>query len=689
MQRIITQSPLSKVPIARILVPYITGIIACAVSQDIAIPAAIFTAGIAILIGLGLVPHTPSWSMKVRSMWIIPVALVSMAIGWGNCILCAPPEMDIRELDGAIAQARIDDINYSNFSMSMCVTLTSVSRNNSVQLIKAQHDILLTTRGCDYSMSPGDMICFECKLDTIKGLGNPDGFDYQAHMLTQGMRYREHLPVKDIIVWGNDHTLMTRCNKYRHSLQRKIFASSLSTEAQNFVIATLLGNSRFILPETRSHFSAAGISHVLALSGLHVGIIMAIIWFMLFPLDYIGKRRFRFLITIVLMGLYATFTGLSPSVVRSTVMMIIVVMGLMFYRKSVSLNALATAAMVILAFNPIALYSVGFQLSFTTVAAFLLFLKAPEKADNTKRKNRLMQYINGLIASTVIAMLSTIMLTAWYFSSVSLSSVLGNILIMPIFPVVMITGGIMVMLCAAGVSVPLLNGIVNTEYDYIHWVATLVGDEMPGHIDYIYVTEVDVAIYYMALIFVLAWYRSHRFVWLNWAAAMVVVVLAHGIYTKATTPRRGLVIFNNYSQTQIFSFNGNAGNLWTPYGGTDIEQFTQYNKKFIAHYGIDTINVTGSVERDVVNGKRIVCVTGGKWKNVAPLTRKIETDILVVTKKYHSSISRLLSIYEPGIIILSGDIYDGNIDEMIKECKVTGVPYFNIKEEGAWIEMDK
>ncbi len=684
MQRV-TQSPIAKVPVARILAPFIIGVIASALSDNTIVPAAILAVGIALYIGLRFAPHTPKWSQRLRPLWSVPIMTVSLALGWGNASLCAPPEMDVKTLDGRIAQARVNDIRYSDFSMTVYATMTSVADDNKAQLLDKQHDILLTTRGCNYMLQPGDMISFECSLDTIKSLGNPDGFDYQSYMLDQGIRYREHLASDGIAVWGSKPTFITRCNKYRRQLQQAVFLSTLSPEAQNFVIATLLGNSRFISPETRQEFSAAGISHVLALSGLHVGIIMAIVWFMLFPLDYLGMRRLRFVITIIMLLGYAAFTGLSPSVVRATVMMVVVVTGMIFYRKSVSLNALATAALVILVFSPRALYSVGFQLSFTTVAAFLLFFE--KTGEENKKGNTAVRYLKKLVAGSVVAMLSTIMLTAWYFSSVSLTSVIGNIFILPVFPLIMACMAAFLILCAIGINAGFLKSIINLEYDFVRWVARVAGEDLPGHIDGIYVTGFDVAMYYIALVLVLVWYRTRKFKWMNYALVMVFCILAHGAYVKMTVPTRGLVVFNNFTQTQIFTFNNGKGQLWVPDGETDTEEFRRYNKKFIAHYGIDSISENGATERDVVNAKRIVCAVGGKWKSVEPLSSKIETDILVVTKKYHSSIEKLLSIYSPKMIILSGDIYDGNIKEITDECESMGIPYFNIKERGAWMEM--
>ena len=109
------------------------------------------------------------------------------------------------------------------------------------------------------------------------------------------------------------------------------------------------------------------------MSGLHVAVITLIIWFLLFPLDYLRGKKLRLVLTLVILVGYDLLTGMSPSVIRATVMIAFVFMSMIFYRKSTPLNAVATAALAILVFSPSALYSVGFQLSFITVVALIVF----------------------------------------------------------------------------------------------------------------------------------------------------------------------------------------------------------------------------------------------------------------------------------------------------------------------------
>lgn len=684
-----SQSPLARVPILRILLPFVAGILTANVEKSIIFSAIIFGLGIITLVALRWgVPHTPQWSMRTRSLWIIPFTFIAFALGHGNAILSSAPVItNLQALNGAYAQAQIIDITYKDNSMTILSTLQSVVDSSSQQLLEREHKILLTTKGCNYTMQPGDIICFKSKLETITGQGNPDSFDYKEHMRRQGIIYTQHLEANSILKIREDHTLLTWCNKQRRQLQQLIFNSRIQPHTQNFIVATLLGNSHFLTPETRATFATAGISHILALSGLHIAIIMAIIWFILFPLDYFGMRQIRLALTILTIIAYAVFTGLSPSVVRATIMATIALIGLLFYRKSVSLNALATAALVILTLNHEALYNPGFLLSFITVASLLLIYGQDANiARKSKQKHPFLAKFKAVIVTSLIAMASTIMLTAWYFNSISLVSVFTNIIVIPLFPIVMAISSVFMLLCGIGIEIPVLNSTVDSLYGIINSVAQFTGN-IPGHIDTVYVTGVDVMLYYIALSLFFIWYYKRQFKWINFALLALTAILAHTTINHIITPNQGFVIFNDYYTTPVFSFNGSHGVLWTPDGEIDIENFKQSHRAFLAHYGIDTITTITHTEYAAINGQTIVCAQKGNWKNIATPNQKIGIDILLISKRYHKDIKQLCSIYAPKQIILSGNIYDGDIEILNNECKKTNIPTHSIKQNGAYTDI--
>lgn len=614
--------------------------------------------------------------------------VVSMALGWGDAMLHEPEKLDLKALEGSIVRARIDEITFSDFSMSMRITMLS-ARDKNRTVLAHPVPILLTTNGCDYNYQPGDEIAFACKLSSIKGLRNPDGFDYANYMLDNGIRYSQHLRIGSIVKTGQVPTLVTRCNKKRRELQLQIFSSTLKPEIQNFVVATVLGNSHFITPLTRSAFAAAGISHVLALSGLHVGILMMVVWFVLFPFDYMKLRRLRLGVTIVIMAAYALFTGLSPSVVRATIMTSMALIGMIVYRKSISLNSLMTAALFLLAVDPASMFSVGFQLSFVTVASLLLFMGQVKYKKTKNAVARWKRRVVMMALTSTVAMVSTIMLTAWYFGAASLLSVVGNVIILPVFPVLMVCSVVFTLLIGGyGIEIPVMDKLIEVLYGIVHGTARVAGETLPGHIDGIYVTVTDVMLYYIALAMLFVWYYRHRFKWVNYAMLSIAMIPAHHVFNVMTQPHSGLVIFNDYYTTPVLSFENGTGTLWVPDGKCDITQFKQYNKRFLAHYGIDSIAQIPWGDYKVMGGHRIVCVSSNKWASLGKPPKKIDIDVLVISKKFHKDIEKLCNIFAPRTIVLSGNIYDGEIDALTDGCRRMGIPYYSIKDNGAYIDIN-
>ncbi|MBQ0069417.1 MAG: ComEC/Rec2 family competence protein [Bacteroidales bacterium] len=683
------QSPLARVPALRILVPQMLGIVMATMTQcSIIVPAAIMVVGIFLYIALKYaVPHTPVWSLRVRWMWILPLSLMCMALGWINSIASRPPTIDTQVVNGTIAQVRIDDIEFKDRSMSIYGTLTS-ARRDSMQLLDREHKVLLTTRDCDYSMQPGDVVMLRCKLGEITNMGNPDGFDYVQFMQDRGIRYRQHVALDSIMVAGQAPTLLTRCNKLRREIEREVFGSRLSAEAQDFVVATILGNGKFISRETRNTFAAAGVSHILALSGMHVGIITLLIWFVLLPLDYLHMRRLRLGLTIVILAGYAIFTGLSASVVRATVMSVIVLVGMITHRKSISLNALAIAGIILLLYSPAMLFNPGFQLSFITVASLLIFYDDRARNSNS---NKVVNYLSGIVVTSIVAMLSTVILSAWYFNTVSLISFVTNVLILPLFPFIMAMNAIFVMLCSVGIEIPWLTAMVDAAYTCIASVTRFMGDAVPGHISNLYVTGTEVASYYIALVMVLIWWKLKHIKWLMGAGIVVAAMIVHNGYVAMTTPTQGFYIVNNYSQAQIFSFNAGKGKLWTPYsetdGTADVELFRQRNSKFLAHYHISNIEVETGKMRDVINGKRIAIVGNGRWKRMQVPKERIKADIVVITKRFHGKMEKLSQIYDAKLYVISGEVYEDRVYSLERQCQSLGLPYHTIRTQGAYVAI--
>ena len=684
-------SLLSRLPVLRLLMPLVAGILFFRSTKNLWLPTVLLAVLIAILIAMQLYGKTSLGKLRMRSWRIIPISLAMAIVGWGAAWVAEPAHLDTNHLNGTVTCGRIENLKYNEQSMLMQVKLLNVGGNGNT--VKGAH-ILLSTRGCNYDFMAGDLIAFTLEVNRVRNMGNPDEMDYEQYLHDKGIIYRQHVEVREIEKVGESPTFMTRAFNVRSDLQHRVLNSSLSPESQSLIIAMLLGNDDFIEPSMRDSFSRAGVAHVLALSGLHIAVISLIIWFLFFPLDYIRGKKIRLLLTLIALIAYDVLTGLSASVIRSTVMIAFVFMSQIFYRKSSPLNSVAAAALAILVFNPSSLYSVGFQLSFITVSSLIIFYQAFELKHP---QNKILNYFYTIIVSSLVAMVTTIILTSYYFNVMSLIAVISNVLIMPFIPVFMVLGAFAILLLAMGGGIAGLSQAIDWIVDAIETMAGWMFTISPPS-GSVYVTWVAVLVYYSVLFLLFLWIYKRNARMLLAAGVVMIIGVVFGLVKDSMAPRRGLVIFNSFNSTPVLYFNGNEALLWVPDvpNDYDVENFKRWNRAFLAHHRIDSIIMVDNAKCQLpgavfdppyanVMGTCIMAAGKGKWKNyIREDSVALQFDVALVTKGFHSQISRLKELIICDTIVLSGGIYEEENVTLDRECKSSKIPFYNIKQSGAY-----
>ena len=216
----------------------------------------------------------------------------------------------------------------------------------------------------------------------------------------------------------------------RGILLDRMYDSGVDGDAYAVVAAMALGDKSALTHELRDTYSVSGASHVLALSGLHLGIIYCMLWLLL------PHRRWPAVsqtIILIVMWLYVLLVGMPVSVVRSAVMLTVYGLLSISHRNKMSVNALAFTAIVMLMWNPEWLFDIGFQLSFMAVLAILLFVPVFEDVFSAKyiQEHRLVRYVWGLVAVSVSAQIGVAPLLAYYFGRLSTYFLLTNFIVLP------------------------------------------------------------------------------------------------------------------------------------------------------------------------------------------------------------------------------------------------------------------
>lgn len=290
----------------------------------------------------------------------------------------------------------------------------------------------------------GDLLLVQTTVTRGDTLGD---FDYGRYLCLQGLvgsawAYRRnwqiigHQPIRGI------RATAERCQQWLHQRYAALGVRDLEL---GILSALTLGYREELDQRVQQSFSASGAMHILAVSGLHTGIVWGLIVFLL-TLGGLIKPLYEqrlwqtilTILTLIALWAYAFVTGLSPSVMRSAWMVTIIEIGWLFHRKSVGINTLAAAAVMILLINPLALWSVSFQLSFAAVAS--LILVGGWLQQHVVLRGKVLQYLGGLLIMSFAAQIGTLPLTLHYFGQTSNYFALTNWVVIPAAFVLLLLG---------------------------------------------------------------------------------------------------------------------------------------------------------------------------------------------------------------------------------------------------------
>ncbi len=299
--------------------------------------------------------------------------------------------------------------------------------------------------------------------------------------------------------------------RWQHRLYEQYKAWGIQGTELGTLSAITLGYKEDLDPDVLRSFQKSGAAHILAVSGLHTGIIYAVLCWLLSAGGWLRPRYrqrvwrgiFSTLIIAALWG-YALLTGMTPSVVRSVVMLTLFEVGSVFLRETISMNLLAATAFLVLVVRPTDLFSVSFQLSFAAVASILLLYPSfsrlfPVSWIRIKWLRRIANYVAGILAVSLAAQLGTMPLTMYYFGQCSNYFLLTNLLVIPLAWLVVV--GAVVLLVTG--HIPMVGYVVARAVTGLTWLLNhSVGwvESLPGSVSVLRISVPMVWLLYGAIL---------------------------------------------------------------------------------------------------------------------------------------------------------------------------------------------
>lgn len=647
---------LHRVPLLRCLLPLAIGIF---IADSVAMPlwtvvALLCTVLAALLFAEWFVSRSPKRAMHLSFLPTSLLLLLCTLVGALSVSIHRPASVAAQSLSDKPATCRIERITDRESSTELIAKETA----SGVLL-----QIFLDHK--NYSLTEGDVITFSARFHEIANLGNPEEFDYRTFMMRRGCTLSTSLGSDEYRTIRHTEDFNSLSLHARRRLVNLVINSSLSVHAKRLVCTAVLGDASFADSTTRNAFSRAGIAHMLAISGLHTGIILALLTLLLRPLDFMRLRKVRWLVTVIALFSYIFVTGMSASAVRAAIMAATAIAALAWQRDGSPLNSLCLAAILILVFTPIALFDVGFQLSFAAVTAILLLAA---RLNVMSQRRRIAFTVISWILATLIANLGCALLSAHYFHTLPLLSILSNLIVIPILPLFVAIALAAILCLSFGIELIELHTLLEWLTSFINGTAHAASHLPFAYIDNIHISMPVIVIYYAAFALAVSFIYSRR---IRDAIGFLTVgtVLVMWIAIEAAmVPRSGLFILNSHNSTPLLYFSGGNGQLWCADREWTPDEFTDAFQGLLAKYRINhiTIAVNPPESAAVMCHRRIVMAasTSMRYQRAA---KPVRCDYLVVTNRYYGNISDLLHTYEPSMIVLSGALFDNCRDRYAVE----------------------
>lgn len=506
------------------------------------------------------------------------------------------------------------------------------------------------------SMQPplqcGDRMCFRAHVGMPMSDADFTGFDYGQYLQRQGISGTAivYSGYWRKLLQPSTPTFKMQALMLREQIVKKFRTWSLEDDVLAIISALTVGDKSKLTREIKATYNAAGVSHILALSGLHIGILSMILSWLFYPLRRVcgGKWIAGFLIVGLLWG-FAFLSGLSPSVIRAVTMFSAYVVASIFSEDRFSgFSALTLTAFIMLIYQPMYLFDVGFQLSFMAVLGIFLFYPLIDSLFVVR--NKIVAYLWNIISLSLAAQLATLPLILYYFGTFPVYFLLSNLVVAPI--AVFILSATLLAL-ALGVF-PVAANFVVQGLDFA--VRTL--------------NEVMEQIQHWSGVQITSAYLS---VWQAWLLAVAIVTLWR--YVVCRNARR-LIVFLLTVNVLIVSF------LWKQreLAGTYI---------YLSRAGVYTkydrdINELSSASciykvRDIC----IVLVDNNKWRKQKALS-PLHVDYAYICRGFYGSVADLKRLFQIKQVVLDTSLEDSYREKLKRECEIYGLNYIDMSEKGSY-----
>ena len=412
-------------------------------------------------------------------------------------------------------------------------------------------------------LRPGDKLAIKCTPLEIVNRGNPYEFDYKSFMESRGIRYYAFTGKQNIISHSIpiNRKLIYSALIIRERIIKMYEERGVTGERLALLSAITLGQKRMLDPEVKQIFINAGIMHIMAVSGLHAVILSLFIFNVLFFMK--GKLNIlRIIITILILWAFAFVTGLSPSVLRATLMFTFFQAGNLMNRKVNGINSVLASAFVLIILQPSVITDAGFLLSYSAVIYIIGFYSDLYHKIHFKRW--LPDKAWQSVVVTLVAQAGTLPLTIMLFNRFPVYFILTNVIIVPLSNVLIIVGCLIPLVYPVVPVSEFLASILDKLTGLTEFLTAKAASLPYSTIDHIGMTPIECILLTLPISFLLVFLMSKKSIGLKYPLiAFILFAIAINIKRMENRMTDELIVYNNPSFPTTGIRRGNYLNLIT------------------------------------------------------------------------------------------------------------------------------
>jgi len=547
-----------------------------------------------------------------------------------------------------------------------------------------------TSQSSTRQLQYGSELLFSRTLQPIINSGNPGAFDYKQYASFQNIYYQAFLTPKQWIPLPDNYTnpfkkfLFTTREKMVGLLQKYIEGNVESGLAE----ALLIGYKDDLDKQLVQAYSNTGVVHVIAISGLHLGLIYWLLNFLLQPISKRKKAKWvKPLLIIAVLWLFSLLAGGSPSVLRSAVMFTCIVLGESQDRKISVYNSLAASAFLLLCYNPFWLWDAGFQLSYVAVLSIVVFSKPVYNL--LFIPNKLLDHGWKLISVTIAAQILTTPISIYYFHQFPIVFLVTNLVAIPLSSIILLGE---IILCAFSFFPNLATGIGWIIHHLIrllnHFIEYI--DKLPFAVWTNLSISIAQSLFFYGIIIAMSyWLMQKNRKALIWAlSGFFCFIILRTVSFSLVLNQRKIIIYNiprhraiDFINGRNYYFEADSVLLHDDY----LQNFHLKPSRVLHRINRSDclIDLMGNHNYFIFGDTRILLVD--KSLRLSSTTQKLITEIIIISGNPKLYIKDLLAVTECKQIVIDGSNPTWKVNQWKKDCAAAGIACHSVSINGAFV----